>query len=116
MSQHLAQFSKTVSAATISGVLTVDETTTLWPGQVCWLSKAAVASQQVQIVEILSATTLRARILPRITDGNFAKSTPLGYPNMASSDLAGFTGGGSTLAGEAQVVGSNADGTRLPSA
>lgn len=116
MSQHIAQFSKTVSAATASGVLTVDETASLWPGTFAWLSKAAVTSQRVQIVEIVSATTLRVRIVPQIDAVNFAKAAPVGYPNMASSDLSGFTGGSATLAGEAQVVGSNADGTRLPSA
>lgn len=116
MSQHLSQFSKAVSQATVSGVLTVDETATLWPGQIGWLSKAAVDSQRVQIVEVLSATTIRVRIVPRIDDKNFAKTAPVGYPNLWSSDLSGFAGGSATLSCEAQVVGSNADGTRLPSA
>lgn len=108
MAQQTQRLSIAVSAANASGMLTVASTAATWPSQIGWLSKVAVTSQRIQVVEILSATTFRARILPRITDGNFAKGSPAAYPTNQGSDLSGFDGGGATFDAEPQVVPGNA--------
>ncbi len=52
--------SKAVTAATAGGVLTVDETASLFPGTTAWLTKNdASASVHVKILSILTATTLK---------------------------------------------------------
>jgi hypothetical protein len=105
--QLIKAISKTVSAATASGICTVDATDVVWPGQIGWLSKSGVVSERIQVTEILSATTFRATILASIKDDNFCKvsgSRPAAYPNAMFSDLSGFNGGSATFSAESQVV------------
>jgi hypothetical protein len=120
MSTLIAAVSKAVTTATASGVLTVDSTTPIWPGQIGWLSKTGQTSLRIQVVEIISATTFRARAIPVISGDNFAKlgpqaagtASPAGYPTNSFSDLSAFTTSGQFDA-EPQVVGDNSDGGKL---
>lgn len=101
MGQLVARTSLTVSAADSSGLLTVADTTTVWPEQVAWLSKSGVTSQRIQVVEVVSSTTFRCRILPLISDQNFANGA---YPGSNFSDLSAFNGGSANFAADPQVV------------
>jgi hypothetical protein len=107
MGQQVNRLSIAVSATNASGVCTVASTSAIWNSQIGWISKSGVTSQRIQVVEILSATTFRARILPRITDDNFAKGSNAAYPSNQFSDLSAFNGSANFDA-EPQVVPGNA--------
>jgi hypothetical protein len=111
MGQLIPRTSLTVSAANSSGVLTVADTTTVWPTQIGWLSKSGVTSQRLQVVEVIGSTTFRCRILPLISDDNFDKGSPLAYPGSNFSDLSGFDGGSATFSADPQVVRGSATST-----
>lgn len=104
MGRQIPANSKTVSAASAAGVLTVVSTADLFPDQIGWLSKSGVVSQRVQVSEIVDATTFRCRILAKITDDNFAKAAPIAYPGSNFGDLSGFNGGSATFASDPQIV------------
>lgn len=108
MGQLIPRTSMAVSNADASGVLTVTDTTTVYPDQIGWLSKSGVTSQRVQVHEVLSTTTFRCRILPLISDDNFANGSPAAYPGNNFADLSGFGGGSATFAADPQVVGGHA--------
>jgi hypothetical protein len=110
MSLQIPALSKAVTAATSSGVLTIDDTTPVWPGQIGWLAKAGNYAR-IQVVEILSTTTFRARAVPKINDPGFGNGLT---PSSMFADLSAFTGGSCTFNCESQVVGTNSDGGKMP--
>lgn len=65
--------------STAAGVITIVSTTAWYPGQIAWISNNAAAAKRIQIVEILSATTMTARILPdsgsNVITMSYGKST-----------------------------------------
>lgn len=103
MAQQLSAVSKTVSSATVSGVLTVDSTSVLRVGQIGWLSKSGVVSRRVEITAVMSPTTVRATMMPLTSDDNFGRGNPMAYPTTDFLDLSAFDGG-ATFNAEAQVV------------
>jgi len=123
MGTQIATVSKAVTAATVSGVCTVDSTTPIWPSQIGWLSKSGQVSVRIQVVEIISATTFRARVIAGVDEGHFARSrpnaaganSPAAYPTNAFSDLVAFHLS-ATFDAEAQVVQTNNDNGKMPSA
>jgi len=124
MSIIIAPVSIAVTSATISGVLTVSATTDIWPGQNGWLSKSGETSLRIQVVEILSSTTFRAKVIAGTNEGNFGRArpnatgaaSPAAVPGNQFSDLSAFTGGANFNA-ESQVVATNpVNGGKIPNA
>jgi len=100
-----------ISAATSGGVITVASTTDVWPGQVGYVSKTATPSLRVEVTEVLTATTFRTKLQPKIDDANFAKGSPAGYSSgSASWDVSAYNGG--AFSAEEQVVETMPDGTK----
>lgn len=103
-----------ISAATSGGVITVSSTTDIWPGQVGFVSKSATPSLRVEVLEVLTTTTFRTKLQPKIDDDNFAKGYtlhPAGYSSgNASWDVSAYNGG--FFSAEEQVVETQPDGTK----
>lgn len=112
MSLQIPALSKAVTAATSSGVLTVDDTTPVWPGQFGWLSKSGTYAR-IQVVEILSSTTFRVRKAPKLDDVGLGSGLA---PSSMFADLSAFNGGSCSFNCESQVVGTGSDGLKPPSA
>jgi hypothetical protein len=106
MGQLIPAISKVVTAATSSGVLTTSDTTQIWPGQIGFLTKSAVVTKKIQVTEVISTISFRAR---ELFEGTIVA------PLNAFADLSAFNGGSATFYADSQVVGTNADGGKLGS-
>jgi hypothetical protein len=110
MALQIQKLTKAVSQTTTSGVLTVDDTTPIWPGQIGHLSKAGVTTVRIQVVEVVSSTTFRARFLPATSDAGFGSGLTT---SSMFGDLSAFAGGSASFSADSQVVGTGTDGGKL---
>ena len=96
--------------------IAVDSTTDIWPGQLGNISASGVATRRIKVVDVLSATTFRAKYEPRIGDDNFMKNSvsgasDAGYPSSAAAnDLSAYTTG--SVLFDQQLVSTQPDYTK----
>lgn len=97
-----------VSAATALGVLTVADTTLIYPGSYGWAVKDDGSVQyRVKILQVIDSTTFVARRCNPQRDPNGGPTHDqenFGPPNYGKSDLSALDGGGAHISIEAQTA------------